>query len=132
MLAIQFIKMYWEKENRTPEGSVMRRVYFNPEKIDASVILASDGADCFLQKRLYIQKDKVYTGTEYNKLFGNRWNHAPRPSEAKMQERKRQFLLAQNSMEKDNLGLFYADVKHIDIPGIEIIKEKDDYRIRWY
>ena len=30
MLAVQIVKMYWKKENRTPEGSIMRRDYYKP------------------------------------------------------------------------------------------------------
>jgi len=109
MLAIQCIKMYWTKENRTPKGSVMRKEYYFPEQIDSSVLLEPNESDCFVQKRFYTQMDKVYISTEYNKLFGNR-----------------------NNTEKDNLGIFLSDVKDVEIPGIEIVKEDDDYRIRWY
>lgn len=116
MLAIQYIKMYWMKENRTPKGSVMRKKYYTPEKIDSSVILEPRESDYFIQKRFYIQKDKVYVSTDYNKLLGNGYINSTGLTEA----------------EQDNLGLFYSDVKDIDIPGIEILKEGDDYRIRWY
>lgn len=132
MLAIQYIKMYWTKENRTPEGSVMRKEYYFPVEIHPSVILASDEAEYFIQKRLYIQTDKVYTDTEYNKKFGNRYINSKGPTEAKEQEVKRKFLLEQNNLERDNLGLFYSDVNSIEIPGIEIVKEENNYRIRWY
>lgn len=76
MLAIQCIKMYWTKENRTPQGSVMRRTYYAPAPIDASVILESNDAECFVQRRLYVQTDKVYTHTDYNRRYGNRYINA--------------------------------------------------------
>ena len=53
MLAIQCIKMYWTKENRTPKGSVMRKEYYFPEQIDSSVLLEPNESDCFVQKRFY-------------------------------------------------------------------------------
>lgn len=132
MLAIQCIKMYWTKENRTPEGSVMRRAYYAPAPIDSSVILEPKDAEFFVQRRLYVQTDKVYTNTDYNRLYGNRYINATGLTETQQQERKRQFLLEQNRMEQDNLGLFYSDVKAINIPGIKIVKEADAYRIQWY
>lgn len=132
MLAIQYIKMYWEKENRTPEGSVMRKEYYFPAEIHPSVVLEDEKSEYFLQKRLYIQKDRIYTNTEYNKEFGNRYINSYGPTDSKEQEEKRKFLLEQNKLEKENLGLFYSDVNQIEIPGIEIIKEDEKYRIRWY
>lgn len=132
MLAIQCIKMYWTKENRTPEGSLARKEYYRPGKIDTSVNLEPNESEYFVQRRLYIQTNQVYSNTDYNKLFGNRYINAVGPTEAEQQERKRRFLLEQMNAEKDNRGLFYADAREIEIPGIEIIKEDENYRIRWY
>ncbi len=132
MLAIQCVNMYWTKENRTPEGSVMRKAYYAPTLIDSSVALDKDNAEYFLQKRFYIQKDKIYTTTEYNRLYGNRYINAKGSTEAQEKEKKRKYLLDQNRMEQENLGSFYSDVDTIQIPGIEILKEEDAYRIRWY
>lgn len=132
MLAIQYIKMYWTKENRTPEGSLMRKNYYKPDKIDSSVNLDGLDAEIFVQKRHYTQKDIMYTDTEYNKKFGNYFVNASGPTESAERERKRKYLLEQNVAEKDNRGKFYDSVESVKIPGIEIIKEDDAYRIIWY
>ncbi|MBO5088436.1 MAG: hypothetical protein J6C01_07160 [Lachnospiraceae bacterium] len=107
MLAIQCVNMYWTKDNRTPKGSVMRKAYYAPTVIDSSIILEQNNMEYFLQKRFYIQKDKIYTDTEYNRLYGNRYINAKGPTKAQEQEKKRKFLLEQNRIERANLGLFY-------------------------
>lgn len=96
MLAVQIVKMYWKKENRTPQGSIMRRDYYKPVRIKESVPLDSKDAMVFVNWRDYIQTDKVYPTTDYYE------------------------------------GSFYSDLTEVDIPGIEIVKEDDAYRIKWY
>ena len=99
MLAIQYIRMFWRKENRTPEGAVARREYFKPVKIDGEVKLESIegnlGGAVFLQNRWYIQSDKVYPYAEYNRLFSS----LPIKTYEPREETLRKHLLEQNRKE---------------------------------
>ena len=130
MLAVQIVKMYWEKENRTPKGSIMRRGYYKPAGINENVILDSKDALVFVNWRDYIQTDKVYPATDYY------MKHAPwrvtGVTSADKVERERKYLLEQQTLAKNNEGCFYSDLAEVDIPGIEIVKEDDAYRIKWY
>lgn len=132
MLAIQCIRMYWEKENRSAKGAVMRRDYFKPVQIESDVKLKSEGCDYFFQKRWYIQTDQIYKDTEYNRIYKNRYINADGPTEAKREERIRRYLLEQNISEQNNKGIFLSVAEDVEIPGIEIIKEEASYRIKWY
>jgi hypothetical protein len=130
MLAIQYIRMYWEKENRSPKGAVMRRNFFKPEQIDSNIELGSEKCEYFLQKRLYVQTNKVYENTEYNKLF--RSVNVCGPTDAERTERIRKYLLEQNIAEQNNKGVYLSSVDDIIIPGLEILNENDSYRIKWH
>lgn len=65
MFAIQSIKMYWEKENRTPQGAIMRRDYYKPARLDADVPLNKNGI--FVNTRNYIQMDKIIFAGDFQK-----------------------------------------------------------------
>jgi hypothetical protein len=132
MLAIQYIRMYWEKENRSPKGAIMRRDFFKPEQIDSNIKLGFEKCEYFLQKRWYVQTDKVYENTEYNKLFMNRYVNACGSTDAKRTERIHKYLLEQNIAEKNNKGVYLSSVEDIIIPGLEILNENDSYRIKWH
>lgn len=131
MLAIQKIKMYWEKECRTPAASCRREQYYLPAVLDLDIELNRNGI--FLNERNYIQKpDAVYTCEEYQKEFGNRMVNAVSQSEGEMQERKRKHLLHIQEEEQKNKGVFYESVSDIAIPSIRILQESNTYRIIWY
>ena len=54
MLAIQYIRMHWGKDNRTPQGAVKRRSYMDPHKAPEEVTLKSDKS-VFMQKLSFYQ-----------------------------------------------------------------------------
>ena len=124
--------MYWEKDNRSPEGAVGRREFFRPAKIEDTVDLGMKDKEVFLQKRWYIQTDKVYSYTDYNKIYGNRGVNAQGPTEAKREERIRKYLLEQSITENKDKGTFLTDISEVLIPGIEIEKMEDGYKVKWY
>lgn len=132
MLAIQYIRMYWEKDNRSPKGAVCRRDFFRPVKIEDTVDLSIGNKDVFLQKRWYIQTNQVYSYTDYNRIYRNRMVNAFGPTDAKREERIRKYLLEQNTAEHEDKGVFLADTNELFIPGIEIEKIEDGYRVKWY
>ena len=43
MLAVLKIRMTWTKENRTPEGAVLREQYCKPVRIEEDVPLLGEG-----------------------------------------------------------------------------------------
>ena len=131
MLAIQKIKMYWEKECRTPGASAKREQCYRPAPLDPKVNLL--GAGIFLNELNYVQTpDAVYTWTEYQKRFGNRLVNAFSCSEREMEERKRKHLLQVQQTEQKNKGCFYESPSDIAIPSIRILPEGSSYRILWY
>lgn len=130
MLAIQKVKMYWEKDNRTPEGSVMRRDFYKPTRITPEISL--DGKGIFICERNYIQDDKVYSESDYGKLYGNRYINASGPSISMEQERRRMHILKMQNQENKWKGYFVSDVTDIEIPGIIVTEEDGKYRVKWY
>ena len=132
MLAIQYTRMLWRKENRTPEGAVARREYFKPIRIEDEVQLDSaesdSGGEIFLQKRWYIQSDKIYPYFEYNRLFRT----PPIKTSEPREESLRKYLMEQNRKENVDKGIFLSDVKDVDIPGIEIKAVDEGYEVIWY
>ncbi|MBR1852404.1 MAG: hypothetical protein IJ794_04390 [Lachnospiraceae bacterium] len=132
MLAIQYTRMLWRKENRTPEGAVARREYFKPIRIEDEVQLegaeGDSGGGIFLQKRWYIQSDKIYPYSEYNRLLRT----PPIKTYELREESLRKYLMEHNRREKEDRGLFLLDVKDVDIPGIEIKVLDEGYEIIWY
>lgn len=130
MLAVQKIKIYWEKNNRTPDGSVMRRDYLRPAKLSDKADLFGSGI--FVNERDYIQTDKIYLNTDYQMKFGNRFVNASGFPESAVTERKRKHILEMQKLADKNEGCFYREGADIDIPGILISEENGAYRIKWY
>lgn len=109
MLAVQKIKMFWTKRNRTPKSAVEREQYYRTKKIDESVDLSGQGI--FVKEDNYVQMgDNIYRSEEYQKMYGNVTVKAAR-----------------------NQGMFYQNPSEIHIPGIKIIcQEQETYRIIWH
>ena len=54
MLAILLVEMMWYKEDRTPDGAVLRRSYYHPVKIEEEVDLSGKGVfykQCYYQQQ---------------------------------------------------------------------------------
>lgn len=85
MLAIQKVKMCWEKDNRTSKSSIQREKYYRTMKIEESVELSGQGI--FIKENNYIQiGNAIYSSEEYQKICGNRWINARCVSEKEEQE----------------------------------------------
>lgn len=102
MLAVQIVKMYWKKENRTPEGSIMRRDYYKPAGINENVILDSKDALVFVNWRNHIQTGKVYLATDYYMKHASRRVTGVTPADKA--ERERKYLLELQTLAKNNEG----------------------------
>lgn len=130
MLAIQKIEMYWLKENRTPEGSVMRREFYKPARLKETVDLNGNGI--FVNERNYIQMDKVYLATDYRIQHGNPYANSCGLTKKQEEERRHQHLLEVQNRARKNEGIFYETPDHVELPGILIVEEEDGYRVKWY
>lgn len=131
MLAIQKIKMYWEKDCRTPVASIQREPYYQPAKLEISCSGEKQGI--FLNERNYIQTpENIFFWEEYQRRYGNRLVNAVSHSEGEMQERRRKHLMHMKQTEVKNKGFFYETPDDIAIPGIRLIQDSDAYRIMWH
>lgn len=131
MLAIQKIKMYWEKNCRTPAASVKREQYYHPTLLEINPCEKKQGI--FLNERNYIQTlEAILPWEEYQRKYGNRLVNAVSHSEGEMAERRRKHLLCMKQAEVKNKGFFYETPADIMIPSIRLMQEGDTYRIMWY
>lgn len=126
MLAVQTIHIIWHKSDKNPKSSKIRSKLGNPEKLKKIFMSESENDDIFLNYNYYIQKnndfmDIVEQRNEnlkhvffvQNKQYEEYW--------------KRTKEIAQK-----NQGSFYDDSKKLKIPCVEIQKQENDYKVRWY
>ncbi len=137
MLALQVIRMYWKKPDRSPGGAVIRKGYYHPERVQPEIInkyISADNInDCFLQRSYYRQEGEVITEHQWNRAMAEKALTYERPvTPLKQREEKyRRDMLSIGSREKEYTGVFLP-CEDIDIPGIELEKHDDHYSVIWY
>ncbi len=147
MLAIQENFVRWEKNSRTPQGSVERKPCFLPHKIDESVDL--NGSGIFVCKNIYYQYDTIYTPEEIRKNYNStnaRWwdskdtNLIMQANRAvywggnpklPVHDEHEHFLLKLDKLQEQRKGMFYKNISETDISGIDIVDENGKYTIKW-
>lgn len=118
MLAVQYIDMNWVKKYRTPQGSVARRPFYEPQELADDLDLKNSGA-FFNKIHLLHWSDEIMTYPDYYRknLPEDRYH-------------KRWIELA--NIEKRNKGISLDDVKQLDIPSIEVKEQDGVYIVYWY
>lgn len=129
MLAVLCIKMIWDKDNRTPEGSLMRKQYFEPVMIEKDVSLQGNGV--FFKTCVYRQSgneiiaDKdIYMAENENLLQKEKEKIVINEQEHHLKGRWKECL----QREKGS----FIPLEKIMLPCIEIVEEEDYYRIKWF
>lgn len=132
MLAIQCVRMCWEKDSRSPQGAVKRREYFRPHRIPDEVSLKSD-KNVFVQRLSFYQEgggdvfteDKYVRGIYYyprgepiHPDFDTHFAHKQNMRIAKIRD--------------NNMGMWYDDVSEFVIPSVEIFECDGGYEVYWH
>lgn len=128
MLAVQKIRIYWNKENRTPDRAAVRRRYLKPAVLSEKAVLQGDGI--FVNELDYIQMDKMYLSSDYYIENGNRIVNSCFKAESIKNEIKRKHILEMRRLAERNEGSFYLSGKDVNIAGIIITEEHGSYRIK--
>lgn len=129
MLAVLYIKMIWYKDNRTLEGSLMRKQYFEPVMIENDVSLQGNGV--FLKTCAYHQSgNEIIAGIDVYMA----------ENEKLSQKEKEKIVI--NEQEHHLKGQWkeclqrekgsFIPLEKIILPCIEIVGEEDCYRIKWF
>lgn len=121
MLAVLKIRMTWTKENRTPEGAVLREQYCKPVRIEEDVPLLGEGI--FLK-----ECDCEQVGSQ---IFSNYDFAAQREK-----KKKNKPSTGLDNYRNKRKGYFYDNLgleKRLLLPCIRIVEEADGcYRIKWF
>ena len=123
MLAIQKIRIVWDKKDRTPEGAAERQKYLGPFKIKDSVCLEGDGI--FINHCDFIQDTKVY---DYDVYFYEMSEFNAETSPVPYDSFRRS-LLHNREYRAVKDGIFTDDPR---IPSIIVTQEDGAYRIKWH
>lgn len=107
MLFVLFIRLRWTKQDRNPQSSSQRRECLKPVAVAAvhqSAVYPHDSY--FLKKILYVQNKEQISRFPDN-------------------SQKQNQVISPDGFEIITLG-------SLSIPDIEILREENDYRIRWF
>ena len=135
MIAVQCIRMIWEKANRTPRGAEIRRRYMHPVRITDDVFCDTRG-NAFVQFVYYYQDADGKVISEAEMLSKNL-------SESRMiftcRTAKERFLHNANeciqSAVSKRKGIWAEKIEDIVIPGVEIFgldEECEEYEVFWH
>ncbi len=132
MLAVQYIRIYWEKDNRSPEGAVKRRSFLRPYRIPETVQLAGD-KNMFLQKLSFYQQHDGEILTEDENIGKNRYILSPEHTDPDLNS----FLAHHQNMRiaeirEHNNGRWYDSADELVIPGVEIFESDAGYEVYWH
>ena len=124
MIAVQCIKLEWDKENRSPHSSVIRRDYSRPLRISDNTDLSMKG-DAFVQILNYCQ-DKNGTVIPNDEMISKRI------LSLKDQDTKKWFLDRAYESKAKKDGIWYEKIEDAVIPGVEIFRSETDYDVFWH
>ena len=121
MLAVLKIRMTWTKENRTPEGAVLREQYCKPVRIEEDVPLLGEGI--FLKECDCEQGgSQIFSNYDFAAQREKKKKNKPSTGLDNYRNKRKGYFY-------DNLGL----EKRLLLPCIRIVEEADGcYRIKWF
>ena len=132
MLAILLVEMMWYKEDRTPNGAVLRRSYYHPVKIEEEVDLSGKGVfykQCYYQQ----QGTTVFSNGDIfeKKSIEQKKKKCQTPFMQKHEREERSAARWSRRVQKER-GSFYS-IEEIKFPYLTISEEENEsYRIKWY
>lgn len=132
MLAILLVEMMWYKEDRTPDGAVLRQSYYHPVKIEEEVDLSGKGVfykQCYYQQ----QGTTIFSNGDIleKQSLKQKKKKCRTPFMQKHEREERSAARWMRGVQKKR-GSFYS-VEKIEIPCIAISEEENEiYRIKWY
>ena len=132
MLAIQYIRMQWEKNNRNPQGAVKRRDYYKPHRISENAQLSADGT-AFMQTLSYCQEPggDIITMDEYMSRKAHYfYPDGKEPDFGSNFAHKLNLRIAENISKRK--GKWYDSVEEIVIPSVEIFDSENGYDVYWH
>lgn len=132
MLAVQYIRIYWKKDSRNPQGAVKRRSFLKPQRIPGTVKLMGD-KNVFLQKISFYQLPDGDIVTDDVYLEKQRYILSPEQTDPDLNS----FSAHAHNMRiaeirEHNSGRWYDSADELVIPSVEIFESEAGYEVYWH
>ncbi len=136
MLAVQVIKIYWTKADRSPQGAEERRRVLHPSRIEENVPLSGEGI--FLCRHSYRQDGKLYDSTDYSQAHFRNIYRIEKGRMTPVKDYPHEYIMKMQELSRLYRG-YFTDCRSVSawkdpayIPGIIIRGENGGYLIKWY
>lgn len=127
MLAVQLIKLIWEKDQRNPKASAERQKLLRPLHLECDL----KGSGIFFNENIYYQTNSgVISFSESQRNFVYYiYDNFPVKTNGNRLDRD---LLQIREDEIRKKGSFYAAPEDIRITSVQIVPQENSYRIMWH